>query len=271
MVFRIKRSSPWLTWGCLDIQVFHVTSYQANFASHTSDCYVGFLFAWPRPVLKKKQIFCTCLSSSYHNTKVLSFKNISTHTHWNFKSCYEVRDNFKTQPPVDRRFRLVLDSCYCSKQWQPDGTTNRKAVEFWSRPRSKLPVYLIFSFILHHRKRKPVSRAQLYVTSYRGLPCMHIAHPLFSTSIGPARSRHYEIMTLKIKSNTENPGNKEMSNTKNFSVWFKIFQCDFSVLEQLEGKYFSVIYQCGFLCKYCSKWFPGFFSVQKPSVWFSVL
>ena len=48
---------------------------------------------------------------------------------------------------------------------------------------------------------------------------------------------HYEIMTLKITlkihSNAEKPiGTKGMSNAENFSVWFKTFQCDFSVLEQ---------------------------------------
>ena len=30
----------------------------------------------------------------------------------------------------------------------------------------------------------------------------------------------------------KNLGTKEMSNTENFSVWLKIFQCDFNVLEQ---------------------------------------
>ena len=135
----------------------------------------------------------------------------------------------------------------------------------------------IFSFILRHTKRKPMGRTQSYVTSYRAYHIMHIAHPLFSTSTGPARSKHYEIMTpkitLKIKSNTENPGNKEMStgNTRNFSVWFQIFHCDFSVLEQLEGKYFSVIINLvSFVNKKINKWFPCFFSTQKNSVWFSV-
>ena len=33
-----------------------------------------------------------------------------------------LRDGFKTQPPVDRRFRPVPPSFYCYKQWQPPGT-----------------------------------------------------------------------------------------------------------------------------------------------------
>ena len=43
-----------------------------------------------------------------------------------------VRDGFKTQPPVDRQFRPVPASFYCSKQWQPPGTgRNRWSTGGW--------------------------------------------------------------------------------------------------------------------------------------------
>ena len=59
---------------------FHVTSYQANFASHhTCDRHVGFLFT--RSSIEKYNKMCYFLVSSYHNTKLqLSEKNISTHS-----------------------------------------------------------------------------------------------------------------------------------------------------------------------------------------------
>ena len=42
------------------------------------------------------------------------------------------RGGFKTQPPVDRRFRPVPPGCYCSKQWQPQGTgRNRQSTGGW--------------------------------------------------------------------------------------------------------------------------------------------
>ena len=44
------------------------------------------------------------------------------------------RDDFKTQPPVDRRFHPVPGGFYYSKQWQQAGTGGRPAVGFWSRP-----------------------------------------------------------------------------------------------------------------------------------------
>ena len=46
------------------------------------------------------------------------------------RSC--VRDGFKTQPPVDRRFRPVPPGFYCSKQWQPPRTgRNRRSTGGW--------------------------------------------------------------------------------------------------------------------------------------------
>ena len=43
-----------------------------------------------------------------------------------------IRDGFKTQPPVDRRFRPVPPSFCCSKQWQPPGTgRNRRSTGGW--------------------------------------------------------------------------------------------------------------------------------------------
>ena len=43
-----------------------------------------------------------------------------------------VRDDFKTQPPVDCRFRPVLGGFYCSKQWQPLRTgRNRRSTGGW--------------------------------------------------------------------------------------------------------------------------------------------
>ena len=43
-----------------------------------------------------------------------------------------LRDDFKTQTPVDRRFRSFLAGFYCSKQWQPLGTgRNRQSAGGW--------------------------------------------------------------------------------------------------------------------------------------------
>ena len=43
-----------------------------------------------------------------------------------------LRDGFKTQPPVDRRFRPVPPGFYCSKQWQPARTGgSRRSTGGW--------------------------------------------------------------------------------------------------------------------------------------------
>ena len=57
------------------------------------------------------------------------------HENW-----YFVRDGFKTQLPVDRRFRPVPAGFYCSKQWQLLGTgRNRRSTGSWVL---KLPLIL---------------------------------------------------------------------------------------------------------------------------------
>ena len=52
--------------------------------------------------------------------------------HINNKKDNQLRDNFKPQPPVDRRFRPVPAGFYCQGflQWEPDGTTGRPPVGF---------------------------------------------------------------------------------------------------------------------------------------------
>ena len=64
------------------IEGFHVTSYQANFASHlTRDRHLGFLSP-QSGIGKYNQMSQNFLFSSYHYTKLQpSDKNISTHTH----------------------------------------------------------------------------------------------------------------------------------------------------------------------------------------------
>ena len=66
----------------------------------------------------------------YHGIKQSYFRPV------NFKFMRRVvnrvRGGFKTQPPVDRRFRPVPPGFYCSKQWQPPGTGRN-----WSRPLQK--------------------------------------------------------------------------------------------------------------------------------------
>ena len=43
-----------------------------------------------------------------------------------------LRDGFKTQPPVDWRFRPVLPGFYCSKEWQPPQTgQNHQSTSGW--------------------------------------------------------------------------------------------------------------------------------------------
>ena len=60
---------------------FHVTSYQANFASyHTRDHHVGFLSALPG-IGKHNKMSLNFSFSSNHNTELqLSDKNINTHS-----------------------------------------------------------------------------------------------------------------------------------------------------------------------------------------------
>ena len=55
--------------GC-PIEGFHVTSYQANFASHhTRDRHVGFLFTWSA-IGKYYKMSQNFLFSSYHKIKL---------------------------------------------------------------------------------------------------------------------------------------------------------------------------------------------------------
>ena len=80
------------------IESFHVTSYQANFATHHScDRHVGFLFQ--RSGIGKHKRMCykfIFLSSSYHNiiptynwvTRIYTFD-------WNFKSFYKVNQKYQ--------------------------------------------------------------------------------------------------------------------------------------------------------------------------------
>ena len=57
-----------------------MTSYQANFASHTRDRHVGFQFT-SEGIGKSDKMYHYFLFSSYHNTKLQpSDKNINTHT-----------------------------------------------------------------------------------------------------------------------------------------------------------------------------------------------
>ena len=65
---------------------FHVTSYQANFASHrTHDHHVGFLFTC-KGIGKSNKMFPNFLFSSYHITKLqLSDKYIKTHIRMKFQ------------------------------------------------------------------------------------------------------------------------------------------------------------------------------------------
>ena len=61
---------------------FHVTSYQANFASHhTRNRHIGFLFTC-KGIEKSNKTYHYYLLSSYHITKLQpSDKNINTHLH----------------------------------------------------------------------------------------------------------------------------------------------------------------------------------------------
>ena len=60
----------------------------------------------------------------------LTFKAI--HFSDKLKSCTTLRDDFKTQPPVDRRFRPVPGGFYCLEQKQPPGTgRNRRSTGGW--------------------------------------------------------------------------------------------------------------------------------------------
>ena len=61
----------------VQIESFHLTSYQANFASHhTRDRHIGFLFT-KSGIGKYNRMACYFLFSSYHNVKFqLNDKNI---------------------------------------------------------------------------------------------------------------------------------------------------------------------------------------------------
>ena len=69
-----------------NIEGFHVTSYQINFASHhTSDRHVGFLSTWDDIGKSNKMLHYFWLSS-YHITKLQqSDKNISAHSGFKFQ------------------------------------------------------------------------------------------------------------------------------------------------------------------------------------------
>ena len=49
-----------------------------------------------------------------------------------------MRDDFKTQPPVDRQFRPVSIVLNNDNRAEQDRTIGQPAVGFWSRPLSKL-------------------------------------------------------------------------------------------------------------------------------------
>ena len=91
--FRVSKS---VTTSAHIIESFHVTSYEANFASHhTCDCHVGFLLAW-RGIGKHNKmphyfyLVHTTISNYNRVTK------ISAHTPvGNFKSFCEVNQKFK--------------------------------------------------------------------------------------------------------------------------------------------------------------------------------
>ena len=57
---------------------------------------------------------------------------------------WELKDGFKTQLPVDQRFRPVLDSFCCFKQWQPPVTTwNCHSTTSWNHPLLEWRQYLV--------------------------------------------------------------------------------------------------------------------------------
>ena len=76
---------------CGTIEGFHVTSYQANFASHrTFDRHVGFLRPW-RGIGKHKKMSETFYLAHTTIPNYNGVTRILAHTlMWNFKSCYEV-------------------------------------------------------------------------------------------------------------------------------------------------------------------------------------
>ena len=86
------------------IEGFHVTSYQANFASHhTHDRHVGFP---SHGIGKHNKMFCYFLFSSYHIIKLqLSDKNISTHKH-----SMVIRPFYKARAPVRLRWPVTQES-----------------------------------------------------------------------------------------------------------------------------------------------------------------
>ena len=93
-------TSYWFgTNGGPTIECFHVTSYQANFASHPScDRYVGFLIiAWAVKLIGKyNKMSWYFLFSSYHNIIYDRVTRILKHTlGWNFKFCYKVNQKKK--------------------------------------------------------------------------------------------------------------------------------------------------------------------------------
>ena len=61
-----------------------------------------------------------------------------------------LRDDFKTQPPVDWRFHPVPGVFYCSKQWQPPGTRrNRRSTGGWVlKPPLRTVIALKLKFVV---------------------------------------------------------------------------------------------------------------------------
>ena len=118
---------PFCSWS-VDLSTFEIPSNLLNqdFVSHCRYSYLwnrfftGLCHCWRGVTIWKLQWKVTKIKDKYIFKTSFYFNVI------------EVRDNFKTQLPVDRRFRPVPAGFYCSKQRQPPGTVrNHRSTGGW--------------------------------------------------------------------------------------------------------------------------------------------
>ena len=115
----------------------------------------------------KKSCFCTL---------ILRYRNCQSHfyqTKYQYiaYSKHLIRDDFKTQPLLDRWFCPLPAGFYCSKQWQMAGTRLEWPVRFWSRPLDTTVIPIIdkvyFRSQLHIPYNKIKSTNQKGMLSHR--------------------------------------------------------------------------------------------------------
>ena len=100
---------------------------------------------WSMLVCWRSKIFLTGL---YQHPCLLA---INKQAEMSNHSWHQLRDDFKTQPSVDRRFHPGPAGFYCSKQWQPPRTgQNCWSTSCWVLQSTLTKIYLNFKTTQMH-------------------------------------------------------------------------------------------------------------------------